>query len=296
MIHTIDLKFLNTPRVIAAYLVETSAGPVLIETGPHSTFKHLKAGIEQLGYGISEIKHVFLTHIHFDHAGAAWAFAELGAQVYLHPIGYPHMKDPTRLVESAKRIYKDKMDELWGQLRPIAKNQMQQVEDNQSFAIGDTLLKAHHTPGHAIHHIAWEVNGHLFAGDVAGIAIENGVVFPPCPPPDIHIEDWQNSLNRIRQLNIEKLYLAHFGEVGDIEAHLDKLETRLLDWAQWMKPFAEQQTQTEVIIPQFESYVAEQLRKEGISENGIKQYEAANPAWMSVAGLMRYWKIKFRDS
>lgn len=296
MIHIIDLQFLRVPQVIAAYLIETTDGPVLVETGPHSTFKTLKAGIEKVGFSISDIKHVFLTHIHFDHAGAAWAFAELGAKVYLHPAGYPHMIDPSRLVQSAKRIYKDKMDELWGQLRPIDAQQMQQVKDQEQFTIGDKTLIAHHTPGHAIHHIAWELEGHLFAGDVAGVAIEKGVVFPPCPPPDIQVEDWQQSLERIRQLDLHTIYLAHYGAIKQINSHLNLLEQRLLDWAQWMKPFAEQGSPLEEITRKFEHYVAEQLRAEGISEKGIKQYEAANPAWMSVAGLIRYWKLKFRDS
>ena len=294
-IHTIDLKFLGFPRVIAAFLIETEQGPVLIETGPHSTFKHLKAGIEALGHSLSDIQHVLLTHIHFDHAGAAWAFAELGAKIYLHPVGAPHMQDPSRLVKSAKRIYKDKMDELWGQLNPIEAEQLVIAEDQAQFNFGNTSIIAHHTPGHATHHIAWELDGSLFTGDVAGISIESGVVFPPCPPPDINIEDWQESLRRIRGLNIEQMYLTHFGKITDMDTHLDKLERRLLDWAAWMKPYAEQEVDTERIIPNFAAYVAEDMRKEGVSEEGIQQYEAANPAWMSVAGLLRYWKIKFRD-
>ncbi len=295
MIHTLDLKFLGVSQVIAAYLVETGEGPVLIETGPHSTFKYLKAGIEKAGFSLSDIKHVFLTHIHFDHAGAAWAFAELGATIYLHPVGAPHMIDPSRLIQSAKRIYKEKMDMLWGQLKPIPEERMVQVAHQASFTIGDHTFIAHHTPGHAIHHIAWEVDGHLFGGDVAGVAIEKGVVFPPCPPPDIHIEHWQESLNLIRGLNIQHLYMAHYGAVGNIDTHLNKLEERLLDWANWMKPYVEKGTAIEELIPKFERYVASQLSSEGVSEAGIKQYEAANPAWMSVAGLMRYWKIKLRD-
>jgi len=277
MIHTIDLKFQNVPNAIAAFLVETSAGPVLIESGPHSTFKNLKAGIEQIGYRLSDIKHVFLSHIHFDHAGAAWAFAELGAKIYLHPFGAPHMADPSRLVESARRIYKDQMDILWGQLKPINHDSLINFQNGQSITIGDTEFISHHTPGHATHHIAWQVGKHLFAGDVAGVRINKGMVVPPCPPPDIHLEDWITSINLIRNLDIEHLYLTHFGKVEKIADHLDQLEFCL-------------KTAIQEIIPQFQAYVANQLISYGIPEDGVKQYEAANPSWMSVAGLMRYWK------
>jgi len=290
MTHLIDLNFLNTPRAIAAFLVETSIGPVLVETGPHSTFPTLKKEIEKLGYSLSDIKHVFLSHIHFDHAGAAWAFAELGAKIYLHPVGAPHMQDPSRLVMSAKRIYKDQMDVLWGQLKPIAPTQLIIPKDGEVITIGDKTFKAWYTPGHAIHHIAWQVDQELFAGDVAGVCIDKGMVVPPCPPPDINLEHWLKSIQLIRGLNLERIYLTHFGEIVQISAHLDKLETCLNDWAHWMKPHAIANTPLEEVTPKFQAYVAEQLKTFGITEEGVKQYETANPSWMSVAGLIRYWK------
>ncbi|HKK80460.1 MAG TPA: MBL fold metallo-hydrolase, partial [Phaeodactylibacter sp.] len=107
MIKTLDLKFLGKPDTIASFLVETSEGPILFETGPYSTFDNLKAEVERHGHQLADIKHVFVTHIHLDHAGAAWALAELGADIYLHPVGQGHMHDPSKLVASATRIYGD---------------------------------------------------------------------------------------------------------------------------------------------------------------------------------------------
>ena len=114
MVYTLDLKFLGYPQSIAAYLVETSDGPILIETGPHSTYEVLKSEVNRCGYNIDEINHVFLSHIHLDHAGAAWAVASQGAKVYLHPFGRAHLLNPEKLMESAKRIYQEDMDRLWG--------------------------------------------------------------------------------------------------------------------------------------------------------------------------------------
>ena len=119
---------------------------MLIETGPHSTFATLEANLSERGYRIADVKHVFITHIHLDHAGAAWAFAEQGATIYLHPFGYKHMKDPSRLIDSASRIYGDQMDRLWGQLKPIDEYRLQVVEHEEIITIGDCEIKAWHTP------------------------------------------------------------------------------------------------------------------------------------------------------
>ena len=115
---------------------------------------------------------------------------------------------------------------------------------------------------------------------------------PPCPPPDINVEDWQQSLALLRNLPSERLFLTHFDEIQDKAQHLDTLEQRLLQWAEWMLPFAEKQEAQELIVPQLQAFVQAQLREAGVEEKDLARYEAANPAFMSVAGLMRYWKKK----
>ncbi len=294
MITTIDLKFLDIPNSIAAYLIETEVGPILIETGPHSTLKYLEKGLAEKGYSTQDIQHVFLTHIHLDHAGCAWHFAQQGAKIYVHPKGYRHLASPEKLMASAAMIYKDKMDVLWGQMNPIADPQLEAVEDLQIVEIGGVKLQAHYTPGHAVHHIAWQVGASLFAGDVAGVKISNGPVMPPCPPPDIHVEDWLASINRMKELELEELYLTHYGKISDILPHLESLEQVIKNWADWIKPHFDAQTEQQIVVPQFQKYVIENLKNAGVDEKGLAQYEAANPAWMSVAGLYRYWKIKHR--
>ena len=292
MIKIIDLGFIGQPEAIASFLIETSEGPVLVETGPHSTLPNLEAGLKKNGYELADVKHVFLTHIHLDHAGAAWYFAKLGANIYLHPMGQRHMADPSRLMESAKRIYKDEMDRLWGRMESISADKLIPTENGATIIIGDTNFQAWHTPGHAIHHIAWQVGSTLFAGDVAGVKIRQYAVMPPCPPPDINIEDWQTSIQKIKTLDLSTIYLTHYGEITDIDDHLDELERILLDWSQWMKPFYEAKADPKKVTPLFQEYVAGQLKAGGIDELGLQQYEAANPSWMSVAGLMRYWRKK----
>ena len=292
-IHTIDLHFL-TDRSIAAYIVESSEGPILIETGPHSTFKRLKESCEALGFAIADIQHVLLSHIHFDHAGAAWAFAEHGAKVYVHPLGFKHLKDPTRLYNSAKMIYKDQMETLWGIMKEIPENLLVSVENEAKISIGEHKWIAWHTPGHARHHIAWQLGHSVFSGDVGGVVVGDGPVVPPCPPPDIDLEAWMKSIETLRGLNLEELYLTHFGRVTNVSQHLSDLEEILWDWANWIKEKMEAGLSQEEMIGAFETYDKDRLVKGGVGIEALKSYSVANPARFSVAGLTRYWEKKAR--
>lgn len=288
----IDLKFLDTNEAIASFLIETSHGPVLVETGPESTFEQLKAGIERNGYHLEEIKHVFLTHIHFDHAGAAWKLAETGAKIYVHPVGAPHLASPEKLWNSAKQIYGDEMERLWGEMKPIPTGQIIEVQHEEELKFGNIKFKALHTPGHATHHIAWKMENVIFTGDVAGVKINGGPAVPPCPPPDINIKDWEVSLAILKAEKPDCLYLTHFGIINNVNEHLDSLCYMLHDWIKWIKPYFDANTDQKKVIPLFMEYTKIHLTREGCDEALIKVYEYANPSWMSVAGLYRYWKLK----
>ncbi len=304
-IHVLDLDFLDIENAIAAFVLEGPEGLALIETGPASTLAHLGSALRRSGWTMADFRHVFLSHIHFDHAGAAWAFAQKGATIYVHPKGLPHLAAPERLYNSARQIYGEQMDTLWGPMHPIDESLLYAPAHGETITACGLKFTAWHTPGHAVHHIAWQVEeqeavdsrqeagggsqGVLFTGDVAGVKIGSGPVVPPCPPPDIQVEDWQASLQLLRALPVETLYLTHFGKITDTSGHLDALERRLLDWAGWMEPYARQQVPAPEIVPLFEKYVADSLAAEGVDEAGRRRYEAANPAFMSVAGLLRYW-------
>lgn len=292
-IYTLDLHFLQHEETIASFLIAGEQGElVLVEAGPHATFAALKAAVTRLGFDFEQIKHVFLTHIHFDHAGAAWALAQQGATIYVHPAGAKHLSDPTKLYNSAKMIYGDKMEYLWGQMKGIDVAQIYTPSQGEKIVVGSLELTAWHTPGHAVHHIAWQLGDTLFTGDVAGVRIGTGIVVPPCPPPDIDLEAWEHSIDLMKSLPINTLRLTHFDKVTDIQAHLTQLKAILWDWANWIKPHAAAGESAANITPKFQAYVAEQLRSHGIEGELAARYESANPAWMSVAGLLRYWSKK----
>ncbi len=292
MIHIIDLNFQNSKHTIAAFLIESNGELALVETGPFSTFPNLKKGIEDAGFSINQIKKVFLTHIHLDHAGAAWYFAQQGATIYVHPNGLKHLIDPSKLYSSAKIIYQDKMDELWGAMNSIDEIFLYAPQNGEKIKFGDKELIAHYTPGHAVHHIAWQFGDDLFCGDVAGVKIENGIVVPPCPPPDINIEDWLNSLAFIKKLKVKRLHLVHYGEVSTVATHLNSLSKRLIRWANFVKKCMDKGLNADAITSLYVNLVTKELKRFGATDELVAQFESANPAWMSVAGLVRYWKKK----
>ncbi len=288
MIHILDLHD-RAPRVIASFLLETQAGPVLFETGPESRFSVLLDSLNVLGYAASDIRHVFVTHIHLDHAGAAWRMAERGSTIYVHPKGAPHLVDPSKLWASATRIYGDQMEALWGQMGSVPESRIEILQDGATVQVGEVAITALETPGHAYHHHAFLIGDALIGGDVTGVKIGRGPVLPPCPPPEIHIETWRQSIAKIRALNLRKLYLTHFGPTDDVGPHLEALEAKLLEWADWIKVRLKQGQSREQMVAEFESYVAATLRTAGLSEEEVQEYEFADPAWMSVDGLVRYW-------
>lgn len=291
-IRILDLNFMQEDTAIASFLIPSGDGLILIETGPETTFENLQNAIEASGFHWSEVKHVLLTHIHFDHAGAAWKFAENNAKIYVHPVGLPHLQNPERLWNSAKMIYKDDMDRLWGAMKPIKKELLIPADDGDVIHIGELEFKVHYTPGHAIHHNAYELDTVVFTGDVAGVVIHNGPVVPPCPPPDIDLGSWKESIEKLRKINPEYFYLTHFGKIEKPQQHLTDLEKILEDWAAWMKPHFDAGTDPDLITPEFIAYTNRQLQDQGVSDADIERYNLANPSWMSVRGLLRYWKLK----
>lgn len=291
-IQVIDLNFQNTKESIGSFLINTSKGPILIESGPESTYEALSRGIENAGHKTSDIHAVLLTHIHFDHAGAAWKFAQQGAKIYVHEIGLPHLANPEKLWNSAAMIYGDDMNRLWGKMEPISEDQLIAANDGDMIDFGDVQFKVIYTPGHAIHHNAYQLNDLIFTGDVAGCKIENGPVVPPCPPPDINIELWKQSLQKLRDAKPNYLYLTHFAKHENPLQLLDDLEKELDSWADFIKPFYDDKTPTEEIIPKFMKFTSDAFKLKGLTNEEIQVYEYANPSWMSVNGLLRYWKLK----
>jgi glyoxylase-like metal-dependent hydrolase (beta-lactamase superfamily II) len=291
MIHVLDSKHLGRPGIIAVTVLETDHGPVLFDTGPESTFETIAGEVRKLGFDPADVRHVFLSHIHFDHAGAAWRFAESGATIYVHPRGAPHLIHPAKLVASATRLYGDQMERLWGKIAAIPADRVRVLEDNDVVEVGPFTIRAVSTPGHASHHHVYHWDETVFGGDVAGVRLGSGPPAPPFVPPELDIEAWRDSIAKIRALNPANLYLPHFGFVrGDIPAHLDALEERVVRWSLWFRDRLRSGDDESRMTPAFAEHLVADIRAAGASESEIIDYEYADPSFMAVSAAMRYWR------
>ena len=291
---TLDLNFQGRVQAIAAYLIPHSTGLVLVECGPGSTLSVLQAALEEGGYSFHDVTHLLLTHIHLDHAGAAGWLALQGAEVYVHPVGAQHMLHPEKLLASAARLYGDRMDTLWGEFIPVPEDRLKVPEDAQEIVIGNLCFLPVDTPGHAEHHYAYLIEDLCFSGDIGGVRIPG---FPylrlPMPPPELHLERWRKSVQRLRTFNFNRIAPTHFGIFDDPEWQLSAVEKGLDDAARWLEEVMPADPPVEELRGMFTDWVEEQGRAMGLSEKVYQAYLLANPLGMSADGLLRYWK-KFR--
>ena len=214
----IDLHHEGFDHVIASYLVDTDDGPALFDCGPSTCIDALKAGLAERGLELTDVRHLLLSHIHLDHAGAAGTLVHEhpGLQVHVSPIGAPHVVDPSRLEASARRLYGDQFDNLWGELAPVPQENVHLTGDR---VLG---LECFPSPGHASHHVCYvHEGGTIYAGDAAGVRIVPGRhVLPVCPPPDVDVEAWFRTFEEIERRRPERLALVHFGVVDSPSEHL----------------------------------------------------------------------------
>jgi glyoxylase-like metal-dependent hydrolase (beta-lactamase superfamily II) len=296
MVHIFDTRQLGHGGIIAVTALETRDGLVLFDTGPESTFENVLANLHSAGFALEDVRHVFLSHIHFDHAGAAWRFAQpagparTGATIYAHPRGAPHLLDPTKLIKSAERIFGDDMPRLWGKVAPVPADRLRILEDNEIVTVAPFDIRAVATPGHASHHHVYHWADNVFGGDIAGVQIGNGPPIPPFVPPEFHVESWRESLAKIRALKAAHLYLPHFGKItGPVEEHLDAVDERVARWSEWFREEIHLGNDELKLKPAFAEFEHAELRAGGASEEDVQGYEAADPSYMAVGAALRYW-------
>jgi glyoxylase-like metal-dependent hydrolase (beta-lactamase superfamily II) len=270
----LDLRHHGRERVIAAYLVQTEDGLALNDCGPTTCVPELKARLAERGLELSDVRHLLLSHIHLDHAGAAGVLVREHPELQVHvsEIGAPHLIDPSRLEASARRLYGDEFDTLWGELAPVPEGNVVVVDAQ---VVG---LECFPSPGHASHHVCYlDGDGTLYAGDAAGVRIlPSSFVLPPTPPPEVDLEAWATTLDELERRSPERLALIHFGVAEDPQRHLGELRRRLADWSERVRDGVGEE--------QFAELAAADLGADR------EAYQQAMPFWQSYAGLKRYWE------
>jgi glyoxylase-like metal-dependent hydrolase (beta-lactamase superfamily II) len=275
-VELLDLEHLGRRRVLGAYLLEGDE-PALVDCGPASCLEGLRTGLAEHGLDVGELRHLVLTHIHLDHAGAAGSLVRENPRLLVHvsEIGAPHLVDPSRLERSARRLYGDDFDRLWGELAAVP-------EENVRIVGTRVLdLDAFPTPGHASHHVSFVASdGSCFTGDAAGVRIPPGrYVAPVAPPPDIDVEAWERTIDAIEERSPARLLLGHFGIADDPAFHLAELRATLRTWAERAREGSE-----EDFIRAAEADVAA-----AADPDTAALFQQAGPFWQSYAGLRRYW-------
>ena len=271
----IDLFHAGNARTVGAYLLDTAEGLSLFDCGPSICVPALKAGLAERGHELEDVRHLLLSHIHLDHAGAAGVLVREhpGLTVWVSEIGAPHLVDPERLERSARRLYGDAFDDLWGELAPVPEKNVRVVDER---VLG---LECFPAPGHASHHVCYFDGETLYAGDAAGVRIQPSLeVLPPTPPPDVDLEGWFRTLEEIEKRAPKRLALIHFGPADDVSRHLMELRQRLAKWSERVEGGATE-----------EEFVA--MARNDLGEDA-EGYDRAMPFWQSYAGLKRYWETR----
>jgi glyoxylase-like metal-dependent hydrolase (beta-lactamase superfamily II) len=265
----IDLLHLGRRHVIGAWRVDD----VIVDPGPSSCLENLMPVLERHPPRV-----LALTHIHLDHAGASGSLLRRfpDAEVWVHERGAPHLIDPSRLLDSAARLYGADMDRLWGEVLPVPADRIRVVGG------GDSLGPFHvaYTPGHASHHVSYlhEPTGWAFTGDVTGVRIGEGSVLAPTPPPDIDLEAWRASLDLIESWSPRSIAVTHFGDYRDVAEHLAQLREQLRSTESLARELDE---------PAFSSAVRAHVAGSTTAETAAA-YQQAMPPEQSFHGLARY--------
>jgi glyoxylase-like metal-dependent hydrolase (beta-lactamase superfamily II) len=290
-IHTLDLNYQNVPETIAAYLVVGPKGVVLVETGPGSTLPTLLKQLARYDVQPIDVKYVLVTHIHLDHSGAAGWWAQQGAQLFVHPIGAPHLIDPSKLLTSASRIYGDKMGKLWGETVAAPTERVTAVYDNDIIEVAGLSFTALDTPGHASHHHVYRLQDIGFVGDSSGIHLPGMPLADlPAPPPEFHLEKWEATIDRLLAENFRAIYLGHFGIVEDVADYLLAFKKLVQQAAVFVRQQMEAGLEQNQLIANYENWNRQRAQQLGVSEQIMHRYKTANPWYMSLLGIMRYWR------
>jgi len=295
----VDVNFLGYPNIIASAVLHGPDGVALIDPGPSTSLANLEAALQRNGIAMRDLRHILLTHIHLDHAGAAGSIvkAHPHVDVYVHERGAPHLADPSRLLSSASRLYGQDMDRLWGEFLAVPQDRLRVLRGGEKIEVAGRTLDVAYTPGHASHHVSYfDPSSRIaFVGDTAGIRRGSGqYVMPAAPPPDVDLELWRGSEARILEWDPDTLFLTHFGPFNGARTHFQELMDRMVEWSRIAFRLVSDESLTEE--EREARFVAEGFqdlrRVVGVQE--AEQYGRAGSIAYSWQGLARYWRKKAR--
>ncbi|TRM11268.1 MBL fold metallo-hydrolase [Lentibacillus cibarius] len=241
-IHLIDAFDLDVPERTGTYVIDEDE-LTLVETGPSPSVKYIKKGLGELGFSLEQVKYIIVTHVHLDHAGGAGLLLQdcPNATIVIHPKGARHLVNPKKLAAGARAVYGDSFSDLFDPIVPVPEDRLLVKDDGETLNIGDNCtLKFLDTPGHARHHfcIYDPISNGLFTGDTVGIRyqqlVRDGIDFflPSTSPNHFDPSAMHASINRIRHMNLDRIYFGHFGMT-------EKVNEALIQVSEWLDVFVE---------------------------------------------------------
>jgi len=292
----VDLDFLGKSGIIATGILHGKSGVALVDPGPSTTLETLKRKLDSKGMSFGDVRAILLTHIHLDHAGATGTLMDRcpDARVYVHAKGAPHLSDPSGLLASASRLYGADMQRLWGEVRAVPASRLHVLNDRDSLHVVGHDVESAYTPGHASHHVSYFLPSArlAFVGDTAGVSRQTGrLVIPPTPPPDIDLEAWRASTDRILAWDPQLLFLTHFGPHASPRVHMNDLWIRLEAWSQRVRGLLATPGTDAEHAAAFTNEVADDIVR-ATSRAEAQAYADAGRFDFSWMGLARYWRKK----
>jgi glyoxylase-like metal-dependent hydrolase (beta-lactamase superfamily II) len=290
---SVDLRFLGRAHAIVTGVLYGPSGVALVDPGPTPCLPTLEAGLARQGLSLDDVTHVVLTHIHLDHSAAAGAIVrrQPRARVLVHERGAPHVINPTKLVESATRLYGEHMDRLWGEIAAVPASNVDALRGGEVIEAGGRSLQVAYTPGHASHHVCYfDASSRVaFVGDTAGVRIDGGYILPPTTPPDVDLDLWADSVKTIEAWMPETLFLTHGGPVGHVRTHLRTVVENLETVARIARGALDAEPDDAAARQWFARELGLELRRH-MSDAQAETYDTAAPADLLWAGMSRYWR------
>lgn len=296
----VDLDFVGKPQIIATGVLHGRDGVALVDPGPSTTLGTLERKLGEKGMAFRDVRAILLTHIHLDHAGATGVLIDRcpHARVFVHAKGASHMADPSGLLASASRLYLGDMQRLWGEVRAVPAARLHILNDRDRFEIVGHEVESAWTPGHASHHVSYFLPSArlAFVGDTAGISRPGGrLVLPPTPPPDIDLEAWRASTDRILAWNPDLIFLTHFGPYASPRVHFQNLWSRLEAWSERVRGLLATPGTDAGRAETFADEITGEITR-ATSRDDARAYADAGRFDFSWMGLARYWRKKTATS
>jgi glyoxylase-like metal-dependent hydrolase (beta-lactamase superfamily II) len=292
-VHSIDTLMSGYSGITAGYLI-AGERPCLVETGTAKSAPAVERALDALGIGKLDLATIAVTHIHLDHAGGVGDLARTypNAEIVVHQRGARHLADPTKLMGSARMVFGDLMDTVFGELTPTDASRIRAVDEIGEIDLGGgRRLTTYYSPGHAQHHVGLldSASGDLYVGDAAGIFIpETGAIRPSTPPPDFDLDTALRSLRHFADLAPQRLLFSHFGPVNHVGSALEEAAEELQIWVDTVRETRADGLDLDHAVTMLRDRTAERYGRLYTDPSLDEKFELLNSTAANINGINRW--------